>query len=192
MRLDVDQSFPPIKLRSFHQTTFLNQLNDEINQLPKEIFAIERTCLTRFRERNSFDDEQQIYRTGLILRCKLIEKHQPILPALQLQITTAYPEQAPEILSLTKSNPPRLDFVADDDHPFFEQLSLIFVSHVFKLRPKHTVTEILHLWVRNFKDPFRIVIVVDFSVSPSRQLCENNIFRTIETQEKSANLTVRI
>ena len=108
MRLDIDHS-PPIKHRSFHQNSFLTKLNDEINQLPKEIFSIERTSLTRTRETNNSDDEQS-HRTGLILRCKLIEKHHPILPSLQLRIPTAYPEQPPEILSLTKTTPPRLEF----------------------------------------------------------------------------------
>ena len=37
-----------------------------------------------------------------------------------------------------------------DGHPFFDQISSIFVSHLFKLRPQHTVTEILNIWVSSF------------------------------------------
>ncbi len=33
-------------------------------------------------------------------------------------------------------------------HPFFDQVSSIFLSHLFKLLSQHTVTEILNIWVR--------------------------------------------
>ena len=102
MRLDLDQS-TPIKLRSFNETSFLTELNEELNQLPNDLFTIERIPSTR-------TIEDQPNRNGLILRCRFIEKYQPILPSLRLLIPTSYPEQPPEILSLTKTIPPRLEF----------------------------------------------------------------------------------
>lgn len=105
MRLDLDQS-PPIKLRSFNETSFLTELNEELNQLPNDLFSIERIYSTRFHR----TIEEQPNRNGLILRCRLIEKYQPIIPSLRLLIPTSYPEQPPEILSLTKTIPPRLEF----------------------------------------------------------------------------------
>lgn len=37
-----------------------------------------------------------------------------------------------------------------EDHPYFDQISSIFISHLFKLRPQHTITEILNIWVKFF------------------------------------------
>lgn len=114
MRLDLDQS-PPIKVRSFTETSFISKLNEELNQLPEDIFSIERISSTR-----TIDDKS--YRNGFILHCRYIEKHQPIVPALRLLIPTSYPEQAPEILSLTKTTtPPRLEFTGMNNSDRFDQ-----------------------------------------------------------------------
>ena len=141
MRLDND-SYPIIKVRCTTNNSLLTTIADEINQLPKDIFSIER--ISDYRTRKSFDNHQQ---NGIILRCKLLDKANPILPPIRLHVPMIYPEQAPEILSLTKTPSPKLDF--SDGHPLFERISSIFVSHLFKLRPQHTITEILNIWVRN-------------------------------------------
>jgi hypothetical protein len=111
MRLDVDHS-PTIKIRSSNQSSsslLLSKLNEEINELPNDIYSIERVSLSRIRKH--FDHEEEYSnRNGIILRCKLLEKSNPILPPLRLYITTSYPEQSPEILSLTQTMPPRLEF----------------------------------------------------------------------------------
>lgn len=108
MRLDVD-NYPIIKLRSSNQSTLLSTLNDELNQLPPDIYSVERVSLSRTRK-NTDNDEEYLNKYGLVLRCKLLEKSNPIIPSLRLHITTSYPEQPPEILSLTKTMPPKLEF----------------------------------------------------------------------------------
>jgi len=109
MRLDID-NYPTIKIRSSNQSLLLlSKINEEINQLPNDIYFIERISVSRTR-RNMDNDEEYLNKNGIILRCKLLEKSNPIIPSLRLYITTFYPEQPPEILSLTKTMPPRLEF----------------------------------------------------------------------------------
>jgi hypothetical protein len=108
MRLDVD-NYPPIKIRSSNQPSLLSKINEEINQLPIEIYSIEHVPVLRIRKTTDIDDEY-LSKNGIILRCKLLEKSNPIIPSLRLFITTSYPEQPPEILSLSKTMPPRLEF----------------------------------------------------------------------------------
>ena len=108
MRLDVDP-YPIIKMRSMNQSSLLLKINEEINQLSKEIFSIER--IFESRTRKYFDNTEELGdQNGIILKCKLLDKSNPILPPLRLYISTFYPEQSPEILSLTKTTPPRLEF----------------------------------------------------------------------------------
>lgn len=108
MRLD-DDSCSTIKLRCTTNNSLLAKLTDEIDQLSKDIFSIER--ISDYRARKSSDNHEDYYqRKGIILRCKLLEKSNPLLPSIRLHISANYPEQAPEILSLTKTMPPKLDF----------------------------------------------------------------------------------
>ncbi|UJR23878.1 hypothetical protein I4U23_026850 [Adineta vaga] len=142
MRLD-DDSYSMAKIRASHHSSLLSKLNDELNQLPNNIYSIE--CMPISRTRKILDsDEEYLSKDSVVLRCKLLEKSHPMIPLLRLHVTTSYPEQSPEILSLTKTMPPRLEFT--DDHPFFDQISSMFISHLFKLRPQHTVTDILNIW----------------------------------------------
>ncbi|CAF4612181.1 unnamed protein product [Rotaria socialis] len=145
MRLDGDKP-STIKIRSRNQLSLLSNLNDEINQLPDDIYSIERVSLacTRKFSNDDDDDDEYLSKNGIVLRCKLLEKPNPLIPTLRLHVTTFYPEQPPEVLSLTKTMPPKLEFA--DGHPFFDQISSIFVSRLFKLNPKHTVTDILNIW----------------------------------------------
>lgn len=108
MRLDVD-NYPTIKIRSSNHSSLLSKLNEELNQLPNNIYSIERVCVSRTRK-SAHHDEEYLNRNGFILRCKLLEKSNPLIPSLRLYITTSYPEQPPEILSLTQTMPPRLEF----------------------------------------------------------------------------------
>ncbi len=109
MRLDID-NYPIVKIRSLNQSSLLSKLNEEINQLPNDIYSIEYISMSRTKKSLDYDDEYSNKNNGLILRCKLLEKSNPIIPSLRLYITTSYPEQSPEILSLTKTMPPRLEF----------------------------------------------------------------------------------
>ncbi|CAF2869142.1 unnamed protein product [Rotaria sp. Silwood2] len=142
IRLDVDNP-STIKIRSSNQSSLLSNLNDEIHQLPDDIYSIEFISVSRTRKHIDNDDEY-LSKNGIMLRCKLLEKPNPLIPPLRLHITTSYPEQPPEVLSLTKTTPPRLEFT--DGHPFFDQISSTFISHLFKLNSQHTVTDILNIW----------------------------------------------
>ncbi|CAF4804122.1 unnamed protein product [Rotaria sp. Silwood1] len=144
IRLDVDNP-STIKIRSSNQSSLLSNLNDEINQLPDDIYSIEYISVSCTRKRIDNDnDNEYLSKNGIILQCKLLEKSNPLIPSLRLHITTSYPEQPPEILSLTKTMPPKLEYA--DGHPFFDQISSIFVSHLFKLNVQHTITDILNIW----------------------------------------------
>ncbi len=109
MRLDFD-NYSTVKILSSNQaSSLLSDLNDEINQLPIDIYSIERIPISRTRKIND-NDEEYSSKNGIILRCKLLEKANPVIPTLRLHVTNSYPEQPPEILSLTKTTPPRLEF----------------------------------------------------------------------------------
>jgi hypothetical protein len=108
MRLDVDNCLTT-KIRSANQSSLLSILNDEINHLPADIFSIERITVSRTIKTNGHDDDY-LSKSGIVLRCKLLEKSHPILPPLRLHISTNYPEQPPDVLSLNKTMPPRLEF----------------------------------------------------------------------------------
>ncbi len=55
-------------------------------------------------------DDDYLNKNGIVLRCKLLESSNPIIPPLRLRISTRYPEDQPEILSLTETLPPKLEF----------------------------------------------------------------------------------
>jgi hypothetical protein len=55
-------------------------------------------------------DDDLLSKGGIILRCKLLELSNPLIPSLRLRISTRYPEDQPEILSLTNTMPPKLEF----------------------------------------------------------------------------------
>jgi hypothetical protein len=108
IRLDND-TYPTAKIRSSNHLSLLSIVNDEIKQLPNDIYSIE--CIPMSRMRKTMDhDEEYLNKQDLILRCKLLEKSNPIIPTLRLRITASYPEQPPEILSLTKTMTPRIEF----------------------------------------------------------------------------------
>ncbi len=108
MRLDND-TYPLTKIRSYNNISLLSIINDEIKQLPNDIYSIECIPVSRMKKNTDYNEDYS-NRNDLILRCKLLEKSNPVIPALRLHITSSYPEQPPEILSLTKTMPPRLEF----------------------------------------------------------------------------------
>jgi len=126
MRLDVD-NYPTIKIRSSNQSSLLSKINEEINQLPIDIYSIERILVSRTRKYTN-NDEEYLNKNGIILRCKLLEKSNPIIPPLRLHITISYPEEPPEILSLTNTMPPRLEFTGITQNLLLE-FPYLFLSH---------------------------------------------------------------
>lgn len=93
-------------------SSLLSYLNDELNILPANRFFIERLLVSHTRT-NLQLDEDSLNKNGIILRCKLLELANPLIPSLKLKISTRYPEEPPEILSLTKTMPPKLEFTGE-------------------------------------------------------------------------------
>ena len=109
MRLDSDDHCGTVKVRSFHRSSLLSAVNDELNQLPNDVYVIECTPISRTRKTTD-QDQEYLSKHSVVLRCKLLERSHPMIPPLRLHVTTSYPEQPPEVLSLTKTMPPRLEF----------------------------------------------------------------------------------
>lgn len=101
------------------------------------------------------------------LTCRYIELNMPVVPPLKIKLTVKYPDESPEILSLTSTTlsltPARLENSGSlfpvrrnplasgssflDGHSFFEMVSRNFIYFLFKLPAQHTVTDILDIWV---------------------------------------------
>lgn len=162
IRLDIDDRFHSInEVKSpstFNPSLLISKLNAELHLLPTDRFSVQFLPVSHTATPTEFNDEY-LSKNGLVLRCKLIEADIPLVPILRLRIFPRYPEEQPEILSLTKTMPPKLEstgmiiiciqysFFYSDGHPFFERISTIFISHLFKLPAQHTVTDVLNLWV---------------------------------------------
>jgi hypothetical protein len=112
IRLDTDENSNRIAKQKFslsNQFSLLSNLNEELNLLPANLFLIERLPVSHTTKTLEFDDEY-LSKNGLVLRCKLLEPSTPLILPLRLRISTRYPEDQPEILSLTKTMPPKLEF----------------------------------------------------------------------------------
>ena len=164
---------------SNQSSLLLKNLNNELDLLSKNRFSIEYIPVSHTTKPIELDDDY-LSKNGLVLRCKLLEPSNPLIPPLRLRISTRYPDDQPEILSLTKSMSPKLEFTGSfffsyfqikfstlDGHEFFEQLSKIFVSQLFKLPSQHTITDILNIWV-NISFPFNKYTLFFFSINPSK------------------------
>ena len=65
-------------------------------------------------------------------------------------------------------------------HPFFEQISAYFVSHLFKLPSQHTITDILNIWVSCPRSAVRRTspATIHFSsVKPFKRCCRDRSVR---------------
>lgn len=94
---------------SNQSSALLSLLQDEFVLLPVNTFLIESSQTPNRTERSQINDEY-LSKTGLFLQCKLIDSSNPLIPQLRLRVSTRYPREQPEILSLTNSMPPKLDF----------------------------------------------------------------------------------
>jgi hypothetical protein len=111
IRLDFDNNSIRITKSevSSNQLSLLSKLNYELSLLPNNRFSIEYLPVSHTSQTIEFNDEY-LSRNGLVLRCKLLEQSNPLLPTLRLRISTRYPDEPPEILSLTNITPPKLEF----------------------------------------------------------------------------------
>ncbi|CAF4171723.1 unnamed protein product, partial [Rotaria sordida] len=82
------------------------------------------------------------------LTCRLTEINMPIVPPLKMKLTVQYPNEPPEILSLTSTtmNITPIKLENSDGNTFFESISRNFVHFLFKLPTQHTVTDVLDIW----------------------------------------------
>lgn len=113
MRLDANDHFNRTsQAKSFslsNQSSFVSNLNDELDCLPFGYFSVQFLPVSHAFELTQLNDEY-LSRNGLVLRCKLLEPSNPLVPTLRLRVSTRYPDEQPEILSLTKTFPPKLEF----------------------------------------------------------------------------------
>lgn len=119
IRLDTDNNYNRLK-REKLPFSLLSHINDELNSLPANRFYIERLPVAHTRKHTQLDEEY-LSKNGIVLRCKLLELSNPLIPLLRLRISTRYPEDQPEILSLTKTMPPKLEFTGEVEHTILSQ-----------------------------------------------------------------------
>ncbi len=115
MRLDAD-ACPTRINHKVHSLTgkspsVLSYLNDELSHLPADIYQIERVPISRSSKNSNNVESDNVNddSNGYTLHCTLRETTSPIMPPLRLLVSKRYPDEAPEILSLTNTKPPRLD-----------------------------------------------------------------------------------
>ncbi|CAF4651198.1 unnamed protein product, partial [Rotaria sp. Silwood1] len=100
---------------------------------------------------SSINDIKDLSICDYELTCRFIEINMPIVPPLKMKLTIQYPNEPPEVLSLTSTTlsftPAKLE--KSDGHSFFESISRNFIYFLFKLPTQHTVTDILDIWVRS-------------------------------------------
>ena len=93
----------------------ISHLNSELSLLPANLFSIERLPVPHsIRSMENGDDYASS--KGLILRCKLLEAGNPLIPSLRLRVSPRYPNEQPEVLSLTETWPPKLEFTGNEYH----------------------------------------------------------------------------
>lgn len=171
IRLDVENSssIKFIEKKSSSSSSFVSRLDDELNEIPRGVFFIERISTERL-------DEDFLKKFGLTLRCQLIGNDFPLIPSLNLRISIDYPNEQPEILSLTKTSPPKLVFT--DENPHLERISTYFICRLFKLERQHRIIDLLNIWVKNSsmkrskKNHTRHLSCFRFSVIRSKVFCE--------------------
>ena len=105
MRLDSDDHSHRIHPKKSH-SSLIEKLNAELVLLPKDCFSVQFLPVS-----HAYKDED-LNKNGLVLRCKLIESDLPLVPILRVRLFPRYPDEQPEILSLTKTHPPKLEFTS--------------------------------------------------------------------------------
>lgn len=120
------------------------------------------------------------------LTCRLIEMNMPIVPPLKLKVTLQYPQEPPEILSLTSTSHSltAAKLENSDGHTFFETISRNFVYFLFKLPSQHTITDILDIWVSKID---KLLEKRTFSVS-FRFLFQRTAIRNASLSENESSM----
>lgn len=173
-RLDTEskqaiESYSPVCSTQPSLTSLTHTIESEFAHLSTDTFSYE---LKPLHEKPSIDTNgktNEIPVNDYELTCRLIEINMPIVPPLKIKLTLQYPNEPPEILSLSSATsnqtPAKLEnsgfsfndsfiqyvfsyWYCLDGHNFFETISRNFVYFLFKLPSQHTVTDILDIWVK--------------------------------------------
>ncbi|CAF3759498.1 unnamed protein product [Adineta steineri] len=158
MRLDTEskQTIEPYSsLDNTHpssSSSLVNIIENEFDNLSTNTFTYElkplsdkmstsssSSCVTDIKDSSIHDYE---------LTCRFTEINSPIVPPLKIKLTSQYPNEPPEVLSLTSTTlcPTPAKLQKSDGHSFFESISRSFIYFLFKLPAQHTVTDILDIW----------------------------------------------
>ena len=150
--------------------TLVHIIENEFAQLSTNTFAYELKPLSdQISTLSSIIDMKDLSIRDYELTCRFIEINMPAVPPLKMKLSVRYPDEPPEILSLTSTGsnvtPVKLQnsgkiikknfynnilFFLIDGHSFFESISRNFIYFLFKLPAQHTVTDILDIWVKSF------------------------------------------
>ena len=109
MRLDIDYHSHRMNEMKSRSLSLIAKLNAEFVFLPIDCFSVQYLPVSHATASIDLKDED-LCKNGLVLRCKLIESDLPLVPILRLRVFPRYPDEQPEILSLTKTFPPKLEF----------------------------------------------------------------------------------
>jgi len=130
-------------------TSLVNIIESEFAHLSMNTFTYELKPLSDKISTNSLiNDTKDLPNRDYELTCRFIEINMPIVPPLKIKLTIKYPNEPPEVLSLTSTTlnhtPAKLE--NSDGHSFFESISRNFIYFLFKLPAQHTITDILDIW----------------------------------------------
>jgi hypothetical protein len=195
MRLDIESKQLVEPYSSLPNTQLLTSLvhiiESEFSHLSMNTFTYELKPLSDKISTSTIDFKDLPIR-DYELTCRFIEINMPIVPPLKMKLTIKYPNEPPEVLSLTSTTlnltPAKLEnsgilsilikkfiiiifFCLIDGHSFFESISRNFIYFLFKLPAQHTVTDILDIWVRFFiAKNYNFLFFVLFSELPFKML----------------------
>jgi hypothetical protein len=195
MRLDIESKQLVEPYSSLPNTQLLTSLvhiiESEFSHLSMNTFTYELKPLSDKISTSTIDFKDLPIR-DYELTCRFIEINMPIVPPLKMKLTIKYPNEPPEVLSLTSTTlnltPAKLEnsgilsilikkfiiiifFFLIDGHSFFESISRNFIYFLFKLPAQHTVTDILDIWVRFFiAKNYNFLFFVLFSELPFKML----------------------
>ncbi len=162
---------PNLSSTNNHSLTLLNNIiESEFAHLSMNTYSYElKPMYDKISTSSSIIKNKDSIINDYELTCRLIEINMPIVPPLKMKLTSQYPNEPPEILSLISTamnvTPTKLEnsgtkkkikikksffLYIIDGNTFFESISRNFVCFLFKLPTQHTVTDILDIWVMFF------------------------------------------
>lgn len=153
---------------SYSLASLVNVIESEFAQLSSNTFTYElKPLLEKMASSSSAIDVRDLPIRDYELTCRFTEMNMPVVPPLKMKLSVKYPNEPPEVLSLTSTSlsltPARLENTGSltlekekhphhmisllDGHLFFETISRNFIYFLFKLPAQHTVTDVLDIWV---------------------------------------------